>query len=131
MQNQQLTKIAALKTVHSIDKANMIAEKTKLGSLDELALPNNRFEAVKDHLYSEIKGEGVILSLKNGKYYGINSVGSSIWQAIQNPATLPEIETLVTREYDVDQKTCRQEVLKFLERMVNEELVEVLNEKNS
>jgi hypothetical protein len=109
----------------------MIAEKTKLGSLDELALPNNRFEAVKDHLYSEIKGEGVILSLKNGKYYGINSVGSSIWQAIQNPATLPEIETLVTREYDVDQKTCRQEVLKFLERMVNEELVEVLNEKNS
>ncbi len=109
----------------------MIAEKTKLGSLDELALPNNRFEAVKDHLYSEIKGEGVILSLKNGKYYGINSVGSSIWQAIQNPATLPEIETAVTREYDVDQKTCRQEVLTFLERMVNEELVEVLNEKNS
>jgi hypothetical protein len=109
----------------------MIAEKMKLEKFDESAMMNNRFEAVKDHLYSEIKGEGVILSLKNGKYYGINSVGSSIWQAIQNPATLPEIETAVTREYDVDQKTCRQEVLTFLERMVNEELVEVSNEENS
>lgn len=109
----------------------MIAEKTKLKNFSELALPDNRFEAIKDHLYSEIKGEGVILSLKNGKYYGVNSVGSSIWQAIQNPATLPEIETAVTQEYDVDQKTCRQEVLTFLERMVNEELVEVLNAKDS
>lgn len=109
----------------------MIAEKKKLRNLDELALPVNRFEAIKDHLYSEIKGEGVILSLKNGKYYGINSVGSSIWQAIQNPATLPEIENAITQEYEVDQETCRQEVLTFLERMVNEELVEVSNEKNS
>lgn len=109
----------------------MIAEKQTLKDLDELTLANNRFEAIKDHLYSEIKGEGVILSLKNGKYYGVNSVGSSIWQAIQNPATLPEIEAAVTQEYDVDQKTCRQEVVTFLERMVNEELVEVLNEKNS
>ena len=109
----------------------MIAEKKKLGNLDELALTDNRFEAIKDHLYSEIKGEGVILSLKNGKYYGVNSVGSSIWQAIQNPATLPEIETAITSEYDVDEKTCRHEVLTFLERMVNEELVEVSNEKDS
>ncbi len=109
----------------------MITEKTKPESLDELALLNNRIEAVKDHLYSEIKGEGVILSLKNGKYYGINSVGSSIWQAIQTPATLPEIETAITQEYDVDHETCRLEVLTFLEQMLNEELIEVSNAKDS
>jgi hypothetical protein len=44
---------------------------------------------------------------------------------------LPEIETAIIQEYEVDQETCRQEVLTFLERMVNEELVEVSNEKNS
>lgn len=109
----------------------MIAEKTNLGNFDESALTSNRFEATKEHLYSEIKGEGVILSLKNGKYYGVNPVGASIWQAIQSPATLQEIQTAVTREYDVDQETCRQEVLTFLEQMVNEELVEVSHEKSS
>lgn len=119
------------KTINYMYKANMTAEKLSLRNLDELALTNNRFEAIKEHLYSEIKGEGVILSLKNGKYYGVNPVGVSIWQAIQSPATLQEIQTAVTREYDVDQENCRQEVLTFLEQMVNEELVEVLNEKDS
>lgn len=99
-------------------------------NLDEVTLTNNRFEALKDHLYSEIKGEGVILSLKNGKYYGVNPVGASIWQAIQSPKTFQEIQTAITQEYDVDQASCRQEVLTFLQQMVNEELVEVLNEKD-
>jgi len=112
-------------------KDNMMAEKTSLRNFDELTLTNNRFEAIKDHLYSEIKGEGVILSLKNGKYYGVNTVGGSIWQTIQSPVTLQEIQTAVTREYDIDQEGCRQEILTFLEQMVNEELVEVLNEKDS
>lgn len=109
----------------------MITEKKISQNLNELILTNNRFEAIKDHLYSEIKGEGVILSLINGKYYGVNPVGASIWQAIQSPATLQEIQTAVTKEYDVDQETCHQEMLTFLEQMVNEELVKVLNEKDS
>ena len=109
----------------------MIAETIISRNLDELVLPNNRFEAIKDHLYSEIKEEGVILSLRNGKYYGVNPVGVTIWQAIQSPATLTQIQAAVTREYDVDEETCRREVLTFLEQMVNEELVEVLNEKDS
>ena len=109
----------------------MNAEKMTPGNFDELVSPNNRFEAIKDHLYSEIKEEGVILSLRNGKYYGVNPVGASIWQAIQSPATLPEIQAAVTREYDVDEETCRREVLTFLEKMVSEELVEVSNEKGS
>lgn len=109
----------------------MIAEKMTSRNLDELVSPNSRFGAIKDHLFSEIKGEGVILSLKNGKYYGVNPVGASIWQAIQSPATLPEIQAAVVQEYDVDEETCRQEVLTFLEQMVNEELVEVSNEKGS
>lgn len=108
-----------------------MAGKMSLGNPTEPALTNNRFEAVKEHLYSEIKGEGVILSLKNGKYYGVNPVGASIWQVVQNPSTLREIQTAISREYDVDPKSCSQEVLAFLEQMVNEELIEILNEKDS
>lgn len=118
-------------TIDPMYKDNTMAEKTSLRNLDDLTLTNNRFEAIKDHLYSEIKGEGVILSLKNGKYYSVNPVGGSIWQAIQSPATLPEIQAAVTREYEVEEHTCRREVLTFLEQMVKEELVEVSNEKGS
>jgi hypothetical protein len=91
---------------------------------------NNRFVAVKDHLYSELKGEGVILSLKNGKYYGVNSVGACIWETVQNPVTFQEIQSNVMREFDVNEALCRQDVLSFLEKMTKEELVEVVDEKN-
>ena len=100
-----------------------------LQPFDEQILANNRFVAIKDHLYTDLKEEGVILSLKNGKYYGVNSVGACIWTAIQNPVTFQEIQSAVMREYDVDQDICREEVFSFLKKMEEEDLVEILDEK--
>lgn len=102
----------------------------KTQSLDETALPNYRFTANKEHLYSDLNGEAVILSLKNGKYYGVNGVGAFIWSTIQNPVSLQDIQTTVMGEYEVDEATCRQKVLSFLEKMVEEGLIEILDEKN-
>lgn len=95
----------------------------------ENAFMNHRFTAIKQHLYSDLKGEAVILSMKNGKYYGLNAVGISIWKAIESPATFQEIQSSVMLEYGVDEGTCRQEVLAFLQKMMNEGLIEVLDEK--
>lgn len=86
------------------------------------------FKAVKDHLYSDLNGEAVVLSLKNGKYYGLNGVGASIWKTMQTPITFKDIKTAVMQEYEVDDTTCDQEVMSFLQRMTEEELVEILNE---
>lgn len=88
------------------------------------------FVASKEHLFSELKSEGVILSLTNGKYYGVNEVGVTIWKIIQNPASLKEIQTAVTNEYDVADEKCYQEVLSFLTEMSKEGLVNVLNEES-
>ncbi len=98
-------------------------------AFDKHELTNNRFVAIKDHLYTDLKEEGVILSLKNGKYYGVNGVGACIWTAIQNPVTFKEIQSAVMQEYDVDREICRTEVLSFLQKMEEEELVEVLDAK--
>lgn len=102
----------------------------KTQSLGESALSGNRFVADKEHLYSELNGEAVILSMNNGKYYGINAVGAVIWAIIQNPVTFQDIQTKLMSEYDVDEATCRQEVLSFLEKMAEDDLLKVLNEKS-
>lgn len=85
-----------------------------------------RYQAIKEHLFSELNEEAVILSLKNGKYYGLNSVGVTIWTNVQEAAALSEIETAVMDEYDVDEETCRREVSLFLEKMISEELIETV-----
>ena len=100
-----------------------------LKTIDKDISDDNRFVAIKDHLYTDLKEEGIILSLKNGKYYGVNGVGACIWTVIQNPVTFQEIQSAVMREYDVDQEICRDEVVSFLKKMREEELIEIFDEK--
>ena len=86
-----------------------------------------RYQAIKEHLFSQLNDEGVILSLSNGKYYGLNSVGVAVWISILEGATLAEIEAAVMREYDVDEDTCRREVASFLQEMLTEDLIETID----
>jgi len=90
-----------------------------------------RYRAIKEHLLSELNDEAVILSLKNGKYYGLNSVGFTVWTNVLEAATLSEIEAAVMNEYDVDEETCRREVSLFLKQMLSEELVETVDDASS
>jgi hypothetical protein len=93
-----------------------------------MAIDNDLIVAIKEHLYSDLNGEAVILSMKNGKYYGLNEVGRTIWNAIKDPTYLSEIQARVMREYDVDENTCRHEVHSFVRKMHLEGLVEILDE---
>lgn len=103
---------------------------------EEMTLPasatafgNDRIVAIKEHLYSDLNGEAVILSMKNGKYYGLNEVGRTIWNALKTPSYLMDIQACVMREYEVDENTCCREVLSFLRKMHQEGLIEILDEK--
>ena len=108
---------------------NSFGEEMKLPTSPEIAITDHRFVAIKEHLYSDLNGEAVILSMKNGKYYGLNQVGKSIWNAIKDPTNLEEIQSCVMLEYEVDEDTCHREVLSFLQKMFGEGLIEVLDEK--
>lgn len=84
-----------------------------------------KYKAIREHLRSDLDSRAVILSLVNGKYYGLNSVGLAIWKLIQTPSTIAEIETSLLQLYDVDEATCHHEVTTFLATMLDEELIEV------
>ncbi len=72
-----------------------------------------------------IDGEVAILNLKDGVYYGLNSVGGRIWSLIQEGKTVKAvIETLVD-EFDVDADVCRSEVMALLNALAEHNLVTV------
>ena len=87
-----------------------------------------RFSAIEEHLYSDLSGEAVILSLQNGKYYGLNPVGVTIWKLLQTPSTIADIQRTVLSEYDVEPEIAAKEIATFLDMMVEEKLIKVLNE---
>jgi len=84
-----------------------------------------RYRAIREHLESDLDTKAVILSLKNGNYYGLNSVALAIWTLLQRSSTVDEIEAELLERYEVDEGTCRREVNTFLKTMIDEGLIEV------
>jgi hypothetical protein len=83
---------------------------------------------VRSHavLANEIDGEAVMLSIENGKYYGLDGVGTDIWNLVSEPRSIGAICTELLDRYDVDAETCRNEVIEFLEVLVADGSVSVV-----
>jgi Coenzyme PQQ synthesis protein D (PqqD) len=84
--------------------------------------------AVKQQLSCELEEEAVILHLKAGVYYGLDSVGARIWALIQEPKTVDQIKDAILREYDVEPDRCERDVLALLQELAAEDLIEIKNE---
>lgn len=67
--------------------------------------------------------EKVMMNMDRGKYYAFNSIGSRIWELIDKPRSVRDIISKLVEEYDVDTEMCQDNVLAFINRLYDEELV--------
>ena len=81
--------------------------------------------AAKDQVSCDLQGETAILSLARGTYYGLDSVGAQVWTLLQQPRCVAEICDAIMVEYEVEPKSCHDDLLALLERMRIEGLIEV------
>jgi hypothetical protein len=83
--------------------------------------------AAKEQVASDLGGETAILNLKNGVYYGLDEVGSRIWELIQEPIRVSQVQAALLAEYEVEAGQCEQDLLALLEKLAAETLVDVSN----
>jgi sulfur transfer complex TusBCD TusB component (DsrH family) len=76
-------------------------------------------------LHSAFGAETVILSLKDGVYYGLEDVGARIWSLLQRPIRVSAIRDALVAEYDVEPERCRRDLLALLQDLAARGLVEV------
>jgi len=69
----------------------------------------------------DLVDEAAILNMKDGVYYGLNSVGARIWNLIQKPMKVSDILDTLLDEYDVEKDVCMTDLMELLEK----ELVKV------
>jgi hypothetical protein len=87
---------------------------------------NSVIVAASDQVSSELQeGDIAILNLKDGVYYGLNSVGSRIWNLIQTPKSVAELREVLLAEYDIDVEVCTRELMDLLDNLSNKKLIEV------
>ena len=83
--------------------------------------------AAKDQVSCDLAGETAILNIKNGVYYGLDPLGARIWNLMQEPRAVSEIQATISGEYDVEPERWARDLQVLLEKLLAEGLIEVIN----
>ena len=81
-------------------------------------------------LFQKVDGGVVLLNARNGEYYGLNEIGTRIWELLQEGQSATAVVSSLLQEYSVTEQQLRQDVVKFLEYLQARGLVEV-SEQNA
>jgi hypothetical protein len=87
-------------------------------------MPDAMSVTAKDVMIVDLSGEAVILNKENWVYYGLNGMGYRVWNLIQEPKRIEEINNILLREYDVDSEVCEKDLRAFICEMESQGLVE-------
>ena len=73
----------------------------------------------------EVDGEMVLLDMNSENYFGLDEIGTAIWQAIQEKETLQEVFELLLEQYDVEPDLLKKDLLAFVNKLVKHRIVRV------
>ena len=63
---------------------------------------------IEEIVASDIDGEIVMMSIENGEYYGLDEIGSRIWELIEKPVKVSNLIDTLLERFDVDRETCEK-----------------------
>ena len=106
--NQELRCWRALKSLGS--------ENGYMNSICKLTISPNA-------MVKQVGDETVILHLGSGTYFGLDAVGTRIWQLMGDGKSLNEICEVVLDEYDVSREDLERDVTYLINELVAQDLV--------
>ena len=83
------------------------------------------FVLSKDAIFRDLNGEAVILDLASGAYFGLNPVGTRIWQLIERHGRLQTVLDELRQEYEVGPDELERDLLDLVSRLADAGLGEV------
>ncbi|MFD0829872.1 lasso peptide biosynthesis PqqD family chaperone [Neobacillus sp. M.A.Huq-85] len=86
---------------------------------------NNIVVQGSGNIVSDMDGEKVMLSILNGKYYNLGEVGGRIWEQIEQPIAVNQLIDNLMSYYQVEKTDCENQVISFLEVLLNRNLIQV------
>ena len=73
----------------------------------------------------EVGGETVLLDLQSESYFGLDEVGTRIWQLLQQNGDLQSIFETILDEYDVEEEQLRRDLEELVEKLLEAGLVSI------
>lgn len=82
------------------------------------------------HPHADLGPEVLVMNMERGNYYGLGATGTRIWQLVASRIRARDVCAALVEEFAVAQDTCEEQVLRFLEHMRAEGLLNVSTEKD-
>ena len=89
---------------------------------------NHRIVISPEVLISEVGSESVLLNLKSEQYFGLDEVGTRMWQALTSGESIQAAYDALMAEYDVEPDLLRRDMSDLIERLIDQGLVEIAGE---
>lgn len=85
---------------------------------------NDQYCIAAPQVVSEtIDGEVIVIHLEAGVYYSMHGTAATIWNLIEQGASVRQIAEALTRQYDGDMLTVSFAIAPFIEQLVQEKLI--------
>ncbi len=78
-----------------------------------------------DVLCRELAGESVLLDLKSQRYFGLDEIGTRIWQLLNEQGRTDAVLLAMADEFEVDDAQLRQDLAAFLRELADAGLIEL------
>jgi hypothetical protein len=90
----------------------------------ELSL-ERRVTIDENAVFRELDGEAVILQLASGVYFGLDPVGTRLWQLIAAHGELSGVLKAALEEFDATPDVLEQDLLQLVSQLAEKQLVVV------
>lgn len=85
--------------------------------------PTSSFVVSDRALSQEVSGETVLLDLASEKYFGLDPVGTRIWQLLSASRTPGEILATLEQEFDAGREQLERDLESFLDALLQAGLI--------
>jgi hypothetical protein len=86
---------------------------------------DNRVTIHQDAVFRELDGEAVILQLEAGMYFGLDPVGTRLWQLIEAHGLLRSVLDAALQEFEVAPDVLERDLIELVSGLAAKQLVVV------
>ena len=90
-----------------------------------MELAGKRVAVSENVLVRELHGESVLLDLDSESYFGLDSVGTEMWEALIATPSLEAAYALLLEGYEVEPERLRADLGQFVEQLAAASLLDV------
>jgi hypothetical protein len=85
----------------------------------------DRVRVSPDVLMSAMEGESVLLNLQSETYFGLDEVGTRMWNALTGAESIQAAFDVLAAEYEVEPNQLRHDLEELLTRLTGEGLLKI------